>query len=445
MAKNSGINRTIDIPQPSIFGRVGTGIGQGLAEQIPKEIERQRFVSGLQDLEREGANLNPQQYFTRALQSYGLSEKPQIVQSLADLARQQNYLNALKNQFSGNQPIQANEGNQPPQTNQQNQPNPKQYIPKPEDLKKPVQGEIPTLATPEATQQSYKEYIPPTDQQERQDAYTNFQNNPARYNFDFENALKERKAITARNQEIQKAYQGQEATAVAKEEKLKGAFDKEASRLGIKPIGDNANFDPKLYQMFEERLLNSILPKSQGGEGLTQEQATKKYSEQLREAFRNYQDLGTLSSWSPSEFNRKVNAIQKNFSHFGQPAKQVIMDRLIAEQKVSPSYAAHKAYPINKGEMPTLNNLGPKIGTGKFGVTIPQVNDGTYSQLKKEMGKSNSPLSIAYELDQKSQDPRGWLKYLDNHRDDLEVWQADQLTKNINIFDLKDIWLRAWE
>jgi hypothetical protein len=79
------------------------------------------------------------------------------------------------------------------------------------------------------------------------------------------------------------------------------------------------------------------------------------------------------------------------------------------------------------------------------GTPITRTNDITYEKLKKEMGKSNSPLSIAYELQQKNQDPRGWLDYLNNHRDDLEVWQADQLTKNINAVDLKDIWLRAWE
>ncbi len=430
MAKD-GVNRSIKIGQPSIFGRIGTGIGKGLGEALPKEMERGRLASGLKQLgEQKGQT--PFQQFAGLASTPGIT--PQMLQSGGELLRQQAYLDALRNQFKEQGGPKTGQGN---------------YVPTKEESTRPVKGEVPTLATPEDTAQSYKSYIPPTEQQERANAFENFNENPARYGYDFDNALQEQKAITGRNQQIQQAHQTQEATAVAKEEKLKGAFDKEAARLGIVPIGTDkapANFDPKLYQMFEERLLNSILPKSEGGEGLTQEQATKKYSGDLLQAFRNYQDLEKVTAWSPREFNRQVDAVQKNFAHFGQPAKQVIMDKLIAEQQVSPSYAAHKAYPIKKGAMPTLGKLGIKVGTPTIsGVSIPRVNDATYAQLKKEMGKENSPLSVAYELNQQSQDPRGWLNYLDNHRDDLEVWQADHLTKNLNVFDLKDAWLKAWE
>jgi len=354
-----------------------------------------------------------------------------MLQSGGDLLRQQAYLNALKNQYESQGGPQASKGG---------------YVPTQEELSQPVKGEVPTLATPEDTAQSYKSYIPPTEQQERNEAFENFNKNPARYNYDFDKALEERKAITARNQDIQKAHQTQEATAVAKEEKLKGAFDKEAARLGIFPIGDNANFDPTMYQKFEEKLLNAILPKSEGGEGLTQEQATKKYSDQLRNAFESYTNLNTVSAWSPREFNRRVDTIQKNFAELGPYAQKVLMDRLVAEQQVSPSYAAHKAFPIKKGEVPTLKKLGIQIGAPTIsGVSMPRVTDATYAQLKKEMGKNNSPLSIAYELNQIGQSDRGWLNYLNNNRDDLEVWQANQLDKNLNVFDLKDAWLRAWE
>lgn len=38
------------IKQGNIFGRIGSGIGQGLAEHAPKEIERSRLASGLKAL-----------------------------------------------------------------------------------------------------------------------------------------------------------------------------------------------------------------------------------------------------------------------------------------------------------------------------------------------------------------------------------------------------------
>ena len=408
------------IKQADLFGRIGTGIGQGLAEQLPKEIERGRLSAGLQQLEKESANLTPQQYHSRALQIPGLIDRPQVVQNLGDFARQQAYLNALKNQYQG-----------------QGEPQPGKsgYIPTQEDVSKKLKGEIPTLATPEDTAESYKTYIPPTEQEEINDAFVNFQKNPARYNYDFDKSLNERKAITKRNQEIQLAHQTQEKTAIGKEKNLQDALDNEVKRLGIIPIGENANYHPKMYQQFEEKVLNSILPKSEGGKGLTQKQAVIQNSKELDQSFRNYQDLKSLSAWSPLDFNRRINSLEKVFS--SPVEKQVMMDTLISDYDLSPTYAAHKTYPIKKGELPSLDKIN-------YGPGIP-VNDVMFENLKKEMGKKISPLSIAYELQQKGRDPRRWLNYLNNHRDDLEVWQAEQLNKNINVIDLKDMWLKAWE
>src|SRR5271170_3606247 len=99
MAKD-GINRTINIPQPSIFGRIGTGIGRGLAESLPKEIERGRMASGLKQLgEQQG--LNQFQQFAGLASIPGVADKPQILQTGGDLLRQNAYLTALKNQYEG--------------------------------------------------------------------------------------------------------------------------------------------------------------------------------------------------------------------------------------------------------------------------------------------------------------------------------------------------------
>jgi hypothetical protein len=369
----------------------------------------------------EQKNLSPFQAFTGLASAPGVT--PQMIQSGSELLRQQAYLNSIKNQYEGQGGPQA--GN-------------KGYTPTQQELSQPPKGEIPTLSTPAATAESYKEFIPPTEQQERKEAFENFNANPARYNYDFENALNERKAITNRNQEIQKSYQAQEKTAVGKEDTVKKALKEEVDKLALK------NIPPKAYQKFEEKVLNSVLSRKEGGEGLTQEEAIKKYSKELDQANRNYLDLRNLSAWSPLDFNRRADALQKDFAARGE--QQLMMDQLISDYQLSPLYAAHKAYPIKKGEISTLNRLGPQFGgTNLSGVSLPKINDRTYEQLKKEMGKTNSPLSIAYELKQKNQDPRAWLNFLNNHKDDLEVWQADQLTKNINLIDLKDMWLGAWE
>lgn len=74
------------IKQPSIFGRLGTGIGKGLAEQVPKEIERGRLASGLQELGQQ-KNLTPFQQFAQLSAIPGIT--PQMIESGSNLLRQQ--------------------------------------------------------------------------------------------------------------------------------------------------------------------------------------------------------------------------------------------------------------------------------------------------------------------------------------------------------------------
>src|SRR6478752_4229054 len=83
------------IKQGDIFGRVGTGFAKGLAEQVPKEIERNRLSSGLKAFEQEHQNLNPMQQLARLSAIPGIT--PQTIQSFSDLARTNNLANAYRN------------------------------------------------------------------------------------------------------------------------------------------------------------------------------------------------------------------------------------------------------------------------------------------------------------------------------------------------------------
>lgn len=95
----SGINRSIPIAQPSIFGRLGTGIGKGLAEQVPKEIERGRLASGLEELGANSNNLTPFQQFAKLSSIPGVT--PQMLESGANLLRHQSTRNALTKNAKG--------------------------------------------------------------------------------------------------------------------------------------------------------------------------------------------------------------------------------------------------------------------------------------------------------------------------------------------------------
>jgi hypothetical protein len=83
------------IKNADLFGRIGSGIGQGLAEQFPKEMERGRLASGLKNFEQEHANLNPMQQLARLSAIPGIT--PQMIQSFSELAKHQNQGNAYRN------------------------------------------------------------------------------------------------------------------------------------------------------------------------------------------------------------------------------------------------------------------------------------------------------------------------------------------------------------
>lgn len=410
-----------EIKQGNIFGRIGTGIGKGLAEQLPKTFEQGQLAGGLKRFEEDSNNLTPLQQGARLAAIPGIT--PQATQTLGNLAQQQAYLNSLKNQYEGPGGQKSGQGG---------------GMPSPDEIAQPRKGELPTLANEKDTAESYKQFIPPTEQQERADAYENFKQNPARYNNNFDNALQERKAITARNQQIQQAHQGQEATAVAKEEKVKEGLQKKVAKVGL------GKLPPKAYQNFEDRILQSMLSKNDGGDGLTQDQAIQKHTADWQQSTRDFTGLGSLSAWSPRDLNRRVDALQKSFA--SRDELQPAMDQFIADQGVSPTYAGHKFYPVKGVNPSTLDKFAIQVGTSaRGGVSVPKINEGTYAQLTKEMGKGNSPLSIAYEIEQRGGDPRGFLDYLDNHREHLEGWQIDQLGANLNTSNLKDDWLRVWE
>ena len=101
--KNMVISGKFKVGQGSTAGRVGAGIGKGLGEAIPKEVDRYRLSQGLQNLAKNGQNLNPLEAFAQASAIPGIT--PQMIQALPDLIRQQQLANSLGGQEK-NQPQQ---------------------------------------------------------------------------------------------------------------------------------------------------------------------------------------------------------------------------------------------------------------------------------------------------------------------------------------------------
>lgn len=75
-----------EVKQGNIFGRIGAGIGKGLAEQLPKETDRLRLTKGLKDFETEAPNLNPLQQATRLASIPGMT--PEMMYTLGPFIKQ---------------------------------------------------------------------------------------------------------------------------------------------------------------------------------------------------------------------------------------------------------------------------------------------------------------------------------------------------------------------
>lgn len=80
------------IKQGNIWGRIGSGIGKGLADQLPEEITRGRLSAGLKKFEEEHQDLNPMQQLARISSIPGIT--PQMIQSFSELAKINNQRNA---------------------------------------------------------------------------------------------------------------------------------------------------------------------------------------------------------------------------------------------------------------------------------------------------------------------------------------------------------------
>lgn len=85
-SEGKDINMSYEVKQGNIFGRIGTGIGQGLAEQLPKEVERYRLTKGLEDFEKQAPNLSPLAQATRLASIPGMT--PEMMYTLGPFIKQ---------------------------------------------------------------------------------------------------------------------------------------------------------------------------------------------------------------------------------------------------------------------------------------------------------------------------------------------------------------------
>lgn len=425
----SGINRTINIEQPSIFGRVGTGLGRGISESLPKEIERGRLAAGLKEL-GEQKDLSPFQQFAGLAATPGIT--PQMIESGTNLLRQQAIINS------------TNQGNQPAAPTQ------------PFNVFDERGNGTPSATTTASTEAALNPYIPPSGPEQEQLARKLMAAEPQVY----PNIESARQAVANQiNGNIQQsnAKLGKRELEEAVQNTAEGKLKNEIATVG-------ATLPGTVLSRLQQDAVDDVTSKK-----LSPDQAKVKYGKEadaISKSFANIRSWGGMGLIlnSPKELLSSIKGLQQDARQ--QKFQKEAADSMIAENNVTPQFAYATMYPVSdikplNDELKNLPNIKPKLekvpGTpGLAGIGFgagknkdqKKLSMNVFPRLAKAMGLEGSPLSIAYELDQKGYDSQGWKDYLldENNGLNLSTHQRDELKKPQPGFFgwLNDWWLKSF-
>jgi hypothetical protein len=425
MAK-SGLNRSVSLPQPSIFGRIGTGLGEGLAQQLPKEIERNRLSGALQKL-GDQKGLTPYQQFTGLVSA--AHEYPQVVQSGSEILRQQGMGQGLRN----------NQGQ--PNQNPLRPAQPNQNIPQGQGNAPGLQPESKGLVKSENTQEALKNYIPKTREQLQERAADFYEQNPQLYPTP-EMAMQAATQEDQQNQAISNAKQAERQSQIGVEDRLRG-------QLSDLRNSANAKIPDNVFQQVENDVIEKV------SYGMPELEAAKKGQEKLDEISRQYSGIDRIGNWlapsgNPSATRRSLESLQNDFKK--RKDLENFADSLVGRNGLSYGKGYFLAYPPK--DFPEVNkeiNALPKKKTTNFEKGFPELikNEKETLEFAKKIApiikKSGaSPLSTAEAIRQRGYDPDTFLDYLVKNKDQLDFTgrQNRELDKTRNWFpSLNDLWL----
>lgn len=420
------------IKQGNIFGRIGSGIGQGLAEQIPKEIERSRLASGLKEL-GEQKDQTPFQQFSALASIPGIT--PQMIQSGSDLLRQQAKGQALASMGQQQQPAAPK-------------------FPKAPASAKPNEGasQVPSITKGSLLEELQEGFTPRSEDEKFQAAGQKFNENPAFYGndpqkaIDYENQVDETEGKKFQLKEAQYNRLSDIQKNVTKE--LQGQYE----RL-------KGDIPATLYSRIEDDAIQATSPRSEGGRGLSEQQAKKEFGEKMDEASKDFAKIKEITGWRgwgiagrPADDTlRSLKGIQKKMEDADQTEEYA--QTLIADGQLTPNFSYSIAQPVNK--VPALNSFLKNLPEGNRQETLAETVFDIPATVKiapslasiVKQDKKASPLAVAYELQKKGYDSGTFLQYLVDHADELNLTtrQARQAATAQNIqTPWNDWWLSSF-
>lgn len=413
------------IKQGNLFGRIGAGIGKGLAEQLPKEIERGRLAHGLGQLSQQ-EGLSPFQQFSGLASLPGVT--PQIIQSGAEILRQQGMSQGFQNvanqspEQKQNQALQdigqkAQSGQVATSANQQ-----------------PGYGNFKDVATTNPVQATLNPHIPRTLQQNQIRAAELQRENPALYPLAkdaLEAAIKEDQSLLGQTQALQNQRKAQQDV----QKELNTQLD--AARTGA-----NAIIPDNVYQPIKNKAFDDV---REGRK--TEAEAADAAVKEMDKISRQYNAVKGLGNWTlpfakSKDLDRSIENSRKEFKERNDLPN--LAKSLVGLNGLSYPNAYALTYPLD--EIPKLNSFVQSLNKPDRSYKIEGSTKEISPKLAELMGKEGSPLAIGEGIRLKGYDPNIWLNYLIENKRELKLTpdQVEELSLTSNWFpNMNDIWIQS--
>jgi hypothetical protein len=396
----------------SPIGRIGKGVGKGLAEQVPKEIDRYRLSSGLEKFAKESAGKSP---FQQAVDFYKIpGATAEMGYTLFPLLQQEARRNASENITGGEQPRQP----QPGATNVQvTGVNGKPY----------TQGQAQTeqrgLKPLSATQAQLTPIVRKSGEELFAEAAALSRANPKVFPQpeDAMPTVQANESTRLANLGEQRAT-GDAADALQRRIKgdLENAWKKDDTLKGIP-----GTVQSRIFQNIEDKLADPNNKKSESQ--LVKE--GRELGEEIAKANTNLEASGKQTWYTnPSEIRNKISNIRNIYEKAG--ALEEYQDLLSSKLGFSPQIAAEFAYPLLKEERNYLRKALEEPERSALGSLFTEAYDPEDTKNKsvqaadkitKLIGENTSILSLMAEAKRKHLDPNIIMRRLQRNVEDCLI------------------------
>lgn len=413
--------------QGGLFGQLGKGFGQGLAEQIPKEVDQYKLSQGLKKMgQQEG--LTPFQEYANLISIPGMT--PQMIQSGQQLLQQQGMRNAYQ-KMAGATPEEAQVVQ--PQDKFQNVP----FAGMKEGQQSKAPGVIqqPEYGQPQAAQNNplrpqAEPAKPWTQQRLNQEIAKNFQNFPGITQPEALSMAKESEARELAQPQAEQAIDAyQKQVQEQATDKFKNFLETKLQKQGEGVFKDITGENLINLQRGMERDLR-LNPKA-SIDDVADRWSTKALDlAKTKSQLKTFAERPLLEKINPLLKTETINSLKSYGKKFAETGNsEEFFNLLKSDFDMSPQGAALIAYPRSKG----VNSFVDTVKNSPLSQS-DETSRKYAEKIKKMVNSDDSFLAIARELQNKDQyfNSTAFFHELGMDQDNFSSRQKDEISQGAN-------------